>query len=98
MFTRNPEGPIGKEIDLQQWDTLVFKREHAENEHWRLVEDRNGQVGYAPAAFLMVILDTTAEEQESDATKKGQENSTEETRLEEGLDRRENEGRAIQRQ
>ena len=77
MFTRNPEGPIGKEIDLQQWDTLVFKREHAENEHWRLVEDRHGQVGYAPAAFLMVILDTTAEEKESDATKKGQENSTE---------------------
>ena len=29
----------------------------------------------------MVILDTTAEEQESDATKKGQENSTEENRI-----------------
>ena len=68
-------------IDLQQWDTLVFKGEHAENEHWRLVEDRNGQVGYAPAAFLVVILDTTAEEEESDATKKGQENSTEENRI-----------------
>ena len=75
-YTKNPESPIGKEIDLQQWDTLVFKGEHAENEHWRLVEDRYGQVGYAPAAFLVVILDTTAEEEESDATKKGQENST----------------------
>ena len=62
-YTRNPESPLGKEIDLQQWDTLIFKGEHAENEHWRLVEDRNGQVGYAPAAFLMVILDTTAEEE-----------------------------------
>ena len=30
----------------------------------------------------MVILDTTLEEEESDATKKGQENSTEETRIE----------------
>ena len=71
--TRNPESPIGKEIDIQQWDTLVFKGEHAENKHWRLVEDRNEQVGYAPAAFLVVILDTTAEEvEESDATKKGQ--------------------------
>ena len=80
-YTRNQESPIGKEIDLQQWDTLVFKGEHAENEHWRLVEDRYGQVGYAPAALLVVILDTTAEEEESDATKKGQENSTEDNQI-----------------
>ena len=79
---------------MRQWDTLIFKGQHAENEHWSLVEDRNGEVGYAPAGSMVVILDTTAEEQESDATKKGQETSTEET----GLDRRENEGRAIQRQ
>ena len=80
-YTRNPESPLGKEIDLQQWDTLIFKGEHAENEHWRLVEDRYGQVEYAPAAFLVVILDTTAEEEESGATKKGQEDSTEENRI-----------------
>ncbi len=43
-YTRNPESPLGKEIDIQQWDTLIFKGEHAENEHWTLVEDRNGQV------------------------------------------------------
>ena len=60
-YTRNHESPLGKEIDLQQLDTLIFKGEHAEKEHCRLVEDRNGQVGYAPAAFLVVILDTTAE-------------------------------------
>ena len=81
-YTRNPESPLGKEIDLHQWETLIFKGEHAENEHWRLVEDRHGQVGYAPAAFLVVILDTTAEEEESGATKKGQEYSTEENRSE----------------
>ena len=80
-YTRNPESPLGKEIDLQQWDTLIFKGEHAENEHWRLVEDRHEQVGYAPAAFLVVILDTTAEEEESGANKKGQEDSTEENRI-----------------
>ena len=80
-YTRNPESPIGKEIDLQQWETLVFKGLHAENEHWRLVEDRHGEVGYAPAAFLVVILDTTAGEEENDATKKGQVNSTEENRI-----------------
>ena len=80
-YTRNTESPLGKEIGLQQWDTFNFKGEHAENEHWRLVEDRNGQVGYAPAAFLVVILDTTTEEEESDATKKGQEDSTEENQI-----------------
>ena len=80
-YTKNPESPIGKDIDLQQWETLIFKGEHAENGHWRLVQDRNGQLGYAPAAFLVVILDTTAEEVESGATKKGQEDSTEENRI-----------------
>ena len=72
-YTWNPESPLGKEIE-----TLVFKGEHAGNEHLRLVEDRHGQVGYAPAAFLVVILDTTAEEEESGATKKGEEDSIEE--------------------
>ena len=80
-YTRNPESPIGKDIDIQQWETLVFKGLHAENEPWRLVEDRHGEVGYAPAAFLVVILDTTAGEEENDATKKGQVNSTEENRI-----------------
>ena len=42
---------------------------------------RNGQVGYAPAAFLVVILDKTADEEDSGATKKGQENSTEENQI-----------------
>ena len=46
-----------------------------------LVEHRNGQVGYTPAAFLVVILDKTAEEEEIDATKKGQENSTENNQI-----------------
>ena len=80
-YTRNPESPLGKEIDLQQCETVIFKGEHAENEYWRLVEDRNGQVGYAPAAFLVIILDTIAEEEESGATKKGEEDSTEENHI-----------------
>ena len=58
-YTKNQESPVGKEIYLRQWDTLIFKGQHAENEHWSLVEDRNGQVGYAPAGFIVVILDTT---------------------------------------
>ncbi len=71
-----------------QWDTLIFK-----GEHWRLVEDRHGQVGYAPAAFLVVIIDTT--EEESDATKKGQENSTEENRIGQEGERRKSYSAAV---
>ena len=94
-YTKNQESPIGKEIDLQQWDTLIFKGEHAENENWSLVQDRTGQVGYAPAGFLVVILDTTQEEQESDTTKKGQENSTEENRIGQEGERRKSYSAAV---
>ena len=37
-YTKNQDSPIGKEIDLQQWDTLIYKGEHAENKHWSLVQ------------------------------------------------------------
>ena len=36
-YTKNQESHVGKEIDLRQWDTLISKGEHTENEHWRLV-------------------------------------------------------------
>ena len=94
-YTKNQESPIGKEIDLQQWDTLIFKRGHIENENWSLVQDRTGQVGYVPAGFLVVILDTTTEEQESDTTKKGQENSTEENRIGQEGERRKSYSAAV---
>ena len=94
-YTKNKESPVGKELDLRQWDTLIFKGQHADNDHWSLVEDRNGEVGYAPAGFLVVILDTTAEEQESDATKKGQENSTEENRIGQEGERRKSYSAAV---
>ena len=94
-YTKNQDSPIGKEIDLQQWDTLIYKEEHAENKHWSIVQDRTGRVGYAPAGFLVVILDTTTEEQESDATKKGQENSTEENRIGQEGERRKSYSAAV---
>ena len=37
--------------------------------------------GYAPAAFLVVILDMTPDDEEGGATEKGQENSTEENQI-----------------
>ena len=94
-YTKNQESPVGKEIYLRQWDTLILKGQHAENEHWSLVEDRNGEVGYAPAGFLVVILYTTAEKQECDATKKGQENSTEENRIGQEGERRKSYSAAV---
>ena len=42
---------------------------HEENEHWWLVEAGKGQVGYVPVAYLMIILDETVQEEESDTTK-----------------------------
>ena len=77
-YTKNRESPLGKEINTRQWDTLIFYGEHVENVHWCLVEYINGQVGYAPAAYLVDIPYTTEEEEERDATKKGQHSSTEE--------------------
>ena len=47
------------------------------------------------SGFLVVILDTTAEEQESDATKKGQENSTEENRIGQEGERRKSYSAAV---
>ena len=40
-YTKNQESPVGKEIDLRQWETLTFKGQHADNVHWSLVEDRH---------------------------------------------------------
>ena len=39
--------------------------EHDDNESWWLAEDVKVQVGYVPAAYLMIILDETLHEEES---------------------------------
>ena len=41
-YKRNPDSPLGYEIDLQQEDVLSFIMEHEDNEHWWLAEDSNG--------------------------------------------------------
>ena len=56
---------------------------------------KNGQVGYAPAAFLVVILDTAEEEEESDAIKKGLDNGTEENRIGQEGERRKSYSAAV---
>ena len=56
---------VGNELDLEDGDTLVYLMEHDDNESWWLAEDVKGQVGYVPAAYLMIILDETLHEEES---------------------------------
>ena len=33
-FRKNQVSPLGKELDLQQGDTLIYIFEHEDNEHW----------------------------------------------------------------
>ena len=49
---------------MKEGDTLVYLMEHDDNESWWLAEDVKGQVGYVPAAYLMIILDETLHEEE----------------------------------
>ena len=42
---------------------------HDENEHWWLVEDGKGQVGYEPVVYLMIIIDTTPLDEKNDTTR-----------------------------
>ena len=64
-YKKNPNGPVGNELDLTEGDTLVYLIEHDDNESWWLAEDVKGQVGYVPAAYIMIILDEILHEEES---------------------------------
>ena len=76
-YKKNLDSPVGEELDFKQGDTLVFLKEHEENTHGWTVEDGNGQVGYVPVAYLMIIIDETLQEEENYTTRKeGHEKST----------------------
>ncbi len=51
-YEKNPGGPVGNELDLNEGDTVVYSMKNNDNEHWWLVEDGNGQVGYVPAEYI----------------------------------------------
>ena len=69
-YKKKPDGPVGIELDLNKGDMLDYLKKHDDNEHWWLAEDVKGQVGYVPAAHLMIILVETLHEEESDKTRK----------------------------
>ena len=78
-YKKNPNGPVGNELDLMERDTLVYLMEHDDNESWWLADDVKGQVGYVPAACLMIILDETQHEEES--RKEGHDKRTNGTKI-----------------
>ena len=78
-YKKNPNGPVGNELDLMEGDTLVYLMEHDDNESWWLAEDVKGQVGYVPAAYLMIILDETQHKEES--RKEGHDKRTDGTKI-----------------
>ena len=81
-YKKNPDGPVVNELDLNEGDTVVYLMKHVDNEHWWLVEYVNRQVGYVPVAYLMIIIDETLQEEESDTTRKeGHEKRTDGTKI-----------------
>ena len=69
-YKKNPECPVGNELDVNEGDTLVYLMTNEDSEHWCLAEDGKGQVGYVPATYLKIIRDVTRQEEESDTTRK----------------------------
>ena len=69
-YKKNPESPVGNELDVNEGDTLVYLMTNENNEHWCLAEDGKGQVGYVPAAYLKIIRYVIRQEEESDTARK----------------------------
>ena len=69
-YKKNPESPVGNELDVNKGDTLVYLMTNEDSEHWWLAEDGKEQVGYVPAAYLKFIRDVTRKEEESDTARK----------------------------
>ena len=42
-YKKNPESPVGNELDVNEGDTLVYLMTNENNEHWWLAEDGKGQ-------------------------------------------------------
>ena len=81
-YEKNPDGPVGNELDLNEGDTVVYLMKHDDDEHWWLGDVLKGQVGYAPAANLMIMIYETHQEEENDTNRKdGHEKRTDGTNI-----------------
>ena len=89
---------MGNELHLNECDTVVYLMKHDDNEHWWLVEDGKGHVGYVSAAYLMIIIYETHQDEENDTNRKDTKRGLTEPRLEGKWDNMEKEERSIQQQ
>ena len=64
-YKKNPESPVGNELDVNEGDTLVYLMTNEDNEHWWLADDGKGQVGYVPATYLKIIRDVSCQERKA---------------------------------
>ena len=42
-YKKNPDSPVGNELDVNEGDTLEYLMTNEDNEHWWLTEDGKGQ-------------------------------------------------------
>ena len=84
-YKKNPQSPVGNELDVNEGDTLVYLMTNEDNEHWWLAEEGKGRVGYVPATYLKIIRDVTGQvEENATARKEGMERRQMEPILEGG--------------
>ena len=68
-YKRNPDSPLGNEIDLQQGDVLSYIMVHEDNDHSWLAEYSKLDMGYVPVSYLMMIVYDTVQEEACDKTR-----------------------------
>lgn len=57
-YTANPAKPGGfDELTIMQGEKLVFSRPHPSNPFWWEAKSENGDIGFVPATYMMVLED-----------------------------------------
>ena len=81
-YMKNPQSPVGNELDVNEGDTLVYLMTNEDNEHWWLAEDGKGRVGYVLATYLKIIRYVTGQvEENATARKEGYGKKTDGTKI-----------------
>ena len=57
-YKANPSSPIGHELNLKPGAYLKFVRVADCNAHWWYCKNEEGEEGYIPASYVVVILNT----------------------------------------
>ncbi|ELU11287.1 hypothetical protein CAPTEDRAFT_226089 [Capitella teleta] len=54
-YKANHDSPLGEELDAKQGQKMFFIEPHPENDHWWLAEDDDGNRGFVPASYMLVL-------------------------------------------